>query len=43
LKNRVSGRDPALRGILEMLTFFSYAALARTPCALADGPMLVFQ
>jgi hypothetical protein len=43
LKNRASGRDPALRGILEMLTYYSYAALARTPHALADGPMLGFQ
>jgi hypothetical protein len=43
LKNGASGRDPALRGILEMLATYSYAALSRTPRALADGPMLVFQ
>jgi hypothetical protein len=26
-----------------MLTYYQYAALSKTPCALADGLMLVFK
>jgi hypothetical protein len=42
VKNGASGRDPALRGILKMLTTYSVAALSGTPCAWDDGPRLVF-
>src|SRR5512147_2094533 len=43
LKTGVSGRDPALRGSGECSHTGSYAALPPSPCALADGPILVFQ
>jgi hypothetical protein len=39
LKNGASGRDPALHAVLEMLTYSEYAALSKTPCALADSLM----
>jgi hypothetical protein len=32
-----------LRDVLQMLTYLTYAALSKTPRALADGLMLVFQ
>jgi hypothetical protein len=43
LKNGVSGRDPALRGVLEMLIRLRRTPLSKTPRALADGPRLVFR
>jgi acetyltransferase len=43
LKNRVSGRDPVLRGFCKCSHILEYAALSKTPRALADGPILVFQ
>src|SRR5512139_957128 len=43
LKTGVSVRDPALRGSGECSHTGAYAALPPSPCALADGPMLVFQ
>jgi len=39
LKNGASGRDQALHGLCEC----RYAALSKTPCALADGLILIFQ
>jgi hypothetical protein len=42
-KNGVSGRDPALRGFCKCSHINEYAALSKTPCALADGLILVFQ
>jgi hypothetical protein len=43
LKNRASGRDPALCGFCKCSHINEYAALSKTPHALADGLMLVFQ
>jgi hypothetical protein len=43
LKNVASGRDPVLRGFCKCSHIEQYAALSKTPHALADGPMLVFQ
>jgi hypothetical protein len=43
LKNRASGRDPALWGFCKCSHIAKYAALSKTPHALADGLMLVFQ
>jgi hypothetical protein len=43
LKNGASGRDPALCGFCKCSHIFEYAALSKTPHALADGPMFVFQ
>jgi hypothetical protein len=43
LKNRASSRDPALHGFCKCSHILEYAALSKTPCALADGLMLVFQ
>jgi len=42
LKNGASGRDPALRGFCKCSHISQYAALSKSPRALADGPMLVF-
>jgi hypothetical protein len=42
LKNRASGRDPALCGFCKCSHINEYAALSKTPHALADGLMLVF-
>jgi hypothetical protein len=42
LKNRASGRDPALCGFCKCSHINEYAALSKTPHALADG-LLVFQ
>jgi hypothetical protein len=43
LKNRASRRDPALCGYCKCSHLAEYAALFKTPHALADGLMLVFQ
>jgi hypothetical protein len=43
LKNCASGRDPALCGFCKCSHILEYAALPKTPHALADGLMLVFQ
>jgi hypothetical protein len=43
LKNGVSGRDPALRGSCKCSHISQYAALSKSPRALADGLILVFQ
>ncbi|MDO8942638.1 MAG: hypothetical protein Q7U75_05610 [Desulfobacterales bacterium] len=43
LKNRASCRDPALCGFCKCSHIDEYAALSKTPHALADGPMLAFQ
>ncbi len=43
LKNRASGRDPALCGYCKCSHITEYAALSKIPHALADGLMLVFQ
>jgi hypothetical protein len=43
LKNRASRRDPALCGFYKCSHIDEYAALSKTPHALADGLMLVFQ
>jgi hypothetical protein len=43
LKNGASGRDPALRGSCKCSHIGRYAALSKSPRALADDPMLVFQ
>jgi hypothetical protein len=43
LKNRASRRDPALCGFCKCSHIDEYAALSKTPHALADGLMLVFQ
>jgi hypothetical protein len=43
LKNGASGRDPVLCGFCKCSHIFEYAALSKTPHALADGLMLVFQ
>jgi hypothetical protein len=43
LKNRASRRDPALCGFCKCSHMTAYAALSKTPHALADGLMLVFQ
>jgi hypothetical protein len=43
LKNRASRRDPALCGFCKFSHIAAYAALSKTPHALADGLMLVFQ
>jgi hypothetical protein len=43
VKNGASGRDPALRGFCKCSHILEYAALFKTPRALADGLMLVFQ
>jgi hypothetical protein len=43
LKNRVSSRDPALRGFCKCSHIIKYAALSKTSRAWADGPILVFQ
>jgi hypothetical protein len=43
LKNCASGRDPALCGCCKCSHIDEYAALSKTPHALADGLMLVFQ
>jgi hypothetical protein len=42
-KNCASGRDPALRGSCKCSHISPYAALSKSPRALADGLMLVFQ
>jgi hypothetical protein len=42
LKNRASRRDPALCGFCKCSHTLEYAALSKTPHALADGLMLVF-
>jgi hypothetical protein len=42
LKNGASSRDPALCGFRKCSHMNEYAALSKTPHALADGPMLVF-
>jgi hypothetical protein len=42
LKNRASRRDPALRSYCKCSHILEYAALSKTPHALADGLMLVF-
>jgi hypothetical protein len=43
LKNRASGRDPALRSFCKCSHIIEYAALSKALRALADGLMLVFQ
>jgi hypothetical protein len=43
LKNRASGRDPALCGFCKCSHIVEYAALSKTLHALADVLMLVFQ
>jgi hypothetical protein len=43
LKNRASRRDPVLCGFCKCSHMTVYAALSKTPHALADGLMLVFQ
>jgi hypothetical protein len=43
LKNRASGRDPALCGFCKCSHILEYAVLSKTPHALADGLMLVFE
>jgi hypothetical protein len=43
LKNCASRRDPALCGYCKCSHMTAYAALSKTPHALADGLMLVFQ
>jgi hypothetical protein len=43
LKNRASLRDPALCGFCKCSHIDAYAALSKTPHALADSLMLVFQ
>jgi hypothetical protein len=43
LKNRASRRDPALCGFCKCSHMNEYAALSKTPHALADGLTLVFQ
>jgi multidrug efflux system outer membrane protein len=43
VKLGASGRDPALHGFCKCSHIDEYAALSKTPRALADGPMLVFQ
>jgi len=43
LKNCASRRDPALRGFCKCSHIYEYAALSKTPHALAAGTMLVFQ
>jgi hypothetical protein len=43
LKNRASRRDPALCGFCKCSHIAQYAALSKTPHALADGLMLAFQ
>jgi hypothetical protein len=42
-KNGFSGRDPALRGFWKCSHIMGYAALSKTPRALADGLILVLQ
>jgi hypothetical protein len=42
-KNSFSGRDPALRGFCKCSHIMEYAALSKTPRALADGLILVFK
>jgi len=42
LKNQASRRDPALCGYCKYSHINEYAALSKTPHALADGLMLVF-
>jgi hypothetical protein len=43
LKNRASRRDPSLCGFCKCAPIAEQAALSKTPHALADGLMLVFQ
>jgi hypothetical protein len=43
LKNRASGRDPALCSLCKCSHFTECAALSKTPHALADSLVLVFQ
>jgi hypothetical protein len=43
MKNRASGRDPALCGFCKCSHMTAYVALSKTPHALADGLMLAFQ
>jgi len=43
LKKGASGRDPALRDSCKCSHICRYAALSKSPRALADGLMLVFQ
>jgi hypothetical protein len=43
LKNRASRCDPALCGFCKCSHIYEYAALSKTPHALADGLMLVFK
>jgi hypothetical protein len=42
LKNCASGRDPAERGFCNCSHIDEYAALFKTPRALADVPMLAY-
>jgi len=42
LRNTASNRDPAWRGFCKRSHIMEYAALSKTPRALAYGPMLVF-
>jgi hypothetical protein len=42
-KNCASRRDPALCGFCKCSHIFEYAALSKTPHALADGLMIVFE
>jgi hypothetical protein len=43
LKTAPQGREPALCGFCKCSHIDEYAALSKTPHALADGLMLVFQ
>jgi hypothetical protein len=43
LKNCASSREPALCGFCRCSNIVEYAALSKTPRALADGLMLAFQ
>jgi len=43
LKNLTCGRDPALCDSCKCSHIAEYAALSKTPHALADGLMLVFK
>jgi hypothetical protein len=43
LKNRASRREPTLCSFCKCSHIAEYAALSKTPHALADGLMLVFQ
>jgi hypothetical protein len=43
LKNGASSHDPALRGSCKCSHISQYAARSKSPRALTDGPMFVFQ